>query len=264
MKALYDVVRRTGLQRRHVAAVRMCCERTALAVVGQRRARSHGRILAYHAVGTPEWGVNDLSPARFRQHLETALRLGYRFVAAEDIAHGGDPRDLAITFDDGVASVARNAAPILAEYRIPWTFFVVSRWADGDHSFGDGIIAGWRELERLPALGATIASHSASHPNFGRLTAEQVGVELEESRTTIEARLGITVSSFAIPFGRARDWSTAAQCHAPAAGYELVYAYCEDKRHQGTVGRTAVTAFDSPRIFRAALTGAFDGWQEWF
>ena len=39
--------------------------------------------------------------------------------------------DLAITFDDGLKSVLTNAAPILAEYDVPWSLFVVSDWADG-------------------------------------------------------------------------------------------------------------------------------------
>jgi hypothetical protein len=56
--------------------------------------------------------VNDVSPARFARHIELALDAGARFVPAQAIARGeGRPGDVALTFDDGLKSVAVNAAP---------------------------------------------------------------------------------------------------------------------------------------------------------
>ncbi|MCB9486031.1 MAG: polysaccharide deacetylase family protein [Thermoflexaceae bacterium] len=257
-------LRRAGLTRRHAAAIRMCCERTALSVAGERRpARS--RILCYHSVGTASWGVNDVAPARFRSQIETAIRAGYHFVPAELIAsdEDSDERRLAITFDDGLASVATNAAPVLEEMGIPWTLAVVTDWADGLHEFGDGVMLDWRAIERLAEAGANIASHSVSHPDFGRIDEQKAEAELFESRFTIASRIGITPSAFAIPLGQTKNWNTAAQESAERAGYLTVYAQTEDRRHPGTVARTFVTRFDSPRIFRSALAGVFDHWEEW-
>src|SRR5579859_3792647 len=160
---LKRLTRRTGLRRHHVAAARMCCERALLAAVPRSRTAASGRILCYHSVGTPAWGVNDVSPARFRRHLERPLVAGYRFVPADAIAcGGGQPGELAITFDDGLQSVATNAAPVLAELGIPWSLFVVSDWADGKHQFGPHTMLGWRQLARLAERGVVIGSHSAS------------------------------------------------------------------------------------------------------
>src|SRR5215218_1530937 len=90
-----------------------------------------------------------------------------RIVPASEIARtGGGPNDLALTFDDGLMSVATTAAPILAEYGVPWSMFVVSNWADGLHTWDQDVLLGWREIERLAAAGAEIGSHSASHPDF--------------------------------------------------------------------------------------------------
>lgn len=257
-------LRRAGFTRLRAAAVRMCCERAALSLAGERRpARS--RILCYHGVGTPSWGVNDVSPARFRSQLETAIRAGYHFVPAELIASGDDidERRLAITFDDGLASVAEYAAPVLEDLGIPWTLAVVTDWADGQHEFGDGVMLNWAEIERLAERGATIASHSVSHQDFGLIDAPHAEAELFESRITIASRIGITPSAFAIPLGQTKNWNSTAQEAAIRAGYLTVYAQSEERRHAGTVGRTFVTRFDSPRIFRAALAGAFDRWEEW-
>src|SRR6188768_1654150 len=110
---LKSAIRKTGLRRAHVASARMCCERNLLALAGPRHPRDVGRILCYHSIGQRQWGVNDVSPSHFRRHIELALNAGLRFVPASELARGGgDKRDIAITFDDGLRSVLTNAAPI--------------------------------------------------------------------------------------------------------------------------------------------------------
>lgn len=256
-------LRSVGVTRREVAAWRMRGER-AVGVLRGKRDTQQGRILAYHSVGTPSWGVNDVSPKRFRRQLELALENGYRFVPASHIARtGGESGDLAITFDDGVASVVENAAPILDSLDIPWTFFVTTDYIEQRSIWPAGTFANWKDLERAQRLGATLGSHAVSHRNFGTLSKGETADELGLSAEHIESALGTHPDEFAIPFGRSRDWTKDAQELAVHTGYEFVYAYSENKRFPGTVGRTAVTRFDSDRIFLAALKGAFDNWEEW-
>jgi len=262
--ALKSLARAAGLRRSRVAAARMAVERYALAwrsPAGPLLARP--RILCYHSVGTPAWGVNDVPPERFRAQIAALIEAGARFRLAAEVWRDGRPGDIALTFDDGLTSVARNAAPLLADYGIPWTLCVVTAWADGRHPFGDGVILGWDEIERLAARGVAIASHSVSHPNFGTLPREAARWELVASREAIRARLGIETHEFAIPFGCARNWSMAAQEEALAAGYATIYAQAEARCSPGTVPRTFITRYDGPRLFRAALAGAFDRWEEW-
>ncbi|HZU77922.1 MAG TPA: polysaccharide deacetylase family protein, partial [Dehalococcoidia bacterium] len=154
-------------------------------------------------------------------------------------------------------------APLLAELGIPWTLFVVTGWADGCHPFGEDVLLGWRDIERLAQQGATIASHSVTHPNFARLDREGAMQELVESRQTLAARVGICTTEFAIPMGQSHDWTDVAHTAALAAGYQTVYAQSVQRRHPRTVARTFVTRFDGSRLFRAALRGSYDGWEEW-
>lgn len=261
---LKRLVRETGLRRSTVAAARMCCERNVLATVGRRRQRGGGRILCYHSVGQPAWGVNDVSPAQFRRQIEAALHAGYRFVPPSELAAtGGAPRDLAITFDDGLKSVGTTAAPILAEYGIPWALFVVSDWADGRHPFAADAMLTWDEIEKLAASGVEIGSHSVTHPNFAWLDTDATVEELGRSRRALEARLGFTPTTFAIPLGQSGNWPAAAHRAAREAGYTTVYAQAEETRPDGTVPRTFVTRWDRDGVFRAALGGVFDRWEEW-
>ena len=263
-KTLKRVVNRTGLQRKHVAAARMFGERHLLATIAGRRERQSGRILCYHSIGQPEMGVNDVTPGQFRRQIMLALNAGYRFVPASDIARtGGGPKDLAITFDDGLKSVQTHAAPILKEFAIPWSVFVVSKWSDQHHSWPKDFVLTWRDLEHLLADGAEIGSHSATHPDFGKIDRPQMVDELGNSRRAIERELGFTPQTFAIPLGQSMNWPQAAADAARETGYDIVYAQAEETRPRGTVPRTFVTRFDGDRVFRALLRGAYDRWEEW-
>jgi peptidoglycan/xylan/chitin deacetylase (PgdA/CDA1 family) len=242
----------------------MYCERQALARLHRGRARKGGRILCYHSIGQREFGVNDVSPRMFRTQIELAQRAGYRFVSAEDIARtGGEPKDLAITFDDALKSVASEAAPILREYGIPWSVFVVSDWAEQREPWQKDLVLGWPELEQLKASGAHIGSHSRSHPDFAKIGEAQAIDELFASKKILEERLQTEISTFAIPLGQSMNWPESAKELARQAGYKIIYAQAEETRPQGTIPRTFVTRFDNPLVFTALLGGAFDRWEEW-
>lgn len=229
-----------------------------------RRARQRGRILCYHSVGQPEFGVNDVTPDRFRRQIEVALEQGYRFVApAEIAATGGGPKDLAISFDDALKSVLTNADPILREFKIPYTVFVVSEWSEQKNEWEKTGVLGWRELERMRADGVELGSHSATHRDFGEVDIDLAKREFESSRNTIQERLGFTPDVFAIPFGQSANWSDAADKAAREIGFTTIYAQAEETRPPGTIARTFVTHFDDDRIFKAMLGGAYDRWEEW-
>jgi peptidoglycan/xylan/chitin deacetylase (PgdA/CDA1 family) len=209
-------------------------------------------------------GVNDVSPTQLRRHIELAHAAGYRFVPASEIARaGGRPQDLAITFDDGLGSVLSAAAPILRDFDVPWSFFPVSSWCDRYQDWRAGGMLSWSGVEKLVALGGEVGSHSATHPDFGKLDPARLHDELTGSRRTFQQRIGIAPTTFAIPLGQSANWTEAAGDAARAAGYELVYAQAEETRPANTVARTFVTCFDHDRIFGALLAGVFDRWEEW-
>jgi peptidoglycan/xylan/chitin deacetylase (PgdA/CDA1 family) len=226
--------------------------------------------------------VNDVSPARFRRHLEAALELGYRFVPAselageltegastQDAAHGGRPnkvrqdRLLAVTFDDGARSVATVAAPILASYGIPWTVFIVTDWASGRHKHPD-LLLNWADVEHVVAHGGLVGSHSVSHRDLGTASFEDARYELEASKDIIARHTGLTVTEFAIPLGQSANWRPQLLDLAREAGFRWVYAQAEAPRPSGTAARTFITRYDDDAVFRAALGGAFDRWEEWY
>jgi peptidoglycan/xylan/chitin deacetylase (PgdA/CDA1 family) len=251
--------------RARAVSMRAGCERYALAAtaaVRRQRPEERSRILCYHATGTPAWGLNDLSPKRFARQIEWARREGWSFVDSRQLGgSAADRRTLAITFDDGLASVER-VAPLLADQGIPWTLFVVTDWMDRGSS-GDEWFLGWDRVGKLAASGVTVASHSLSHPNFPDLSPERAVDELARSRELLWTRLGIRTDEFAIPLGQSANWNEQLQQKAKSVGYEHVYAQAEATRTPGTVPRTFITKWDSAWIFGTALAGTFDEWEEW-
>lgn len=263
-QALKDIAKRAGLTRQSVEAMRMSAERHALAAVGARRARTHGRILCYHSVGQPRFGVNDVSPDRFRRQIELALELGYRFVAPGELAaHGGGPKDLAVSFDDALRSVMTEAHPVLMQYKIPYSVFAVSEWSNHVEDWHKQDVLGWADLEKLIADGVEVGGHSATHCNFGDVDIASAKREFASSRETMKAKLGFAPSVFAIPFGQSNNWTPETDAAAREAGFTTIYAQAEETRPTGTIGRTFVTHFDNDLIFKALLGGAYDRWEEW-
>ncbi len=248
---------------RGVVAGRLGVERWGLAMRGPTGPAT-GKILAYHSVGTPSWGVNDVRPADFERHLQVAVDEGWSFATPADVMAHPELKQLAVTFDDGVTSVLTNAVPVLRHHGVPATMFAVTGWADGGRPDGLAEVLDWKGLAALQAAGLTVASHSVNHPDFGLVDAGTAERELAGSRERMEAMLGVEVREFAIPFGQSRNWTAAAGSAAAAAGYTTVYAQSVDNRPAGTVARTFITRIDRPKIFRAALAGAYDGWEEWF
>ncbi|HEX9097374.1 MAG TPA: polysaccharide deacetylase family protein [Candidatus Dormibacteraeota bacterium] len=256
------VARAFGFRRRHFVQARLRYERALIPALARRRAATLGRVLCYHSVGTEEWGANDVPPPLFKSQLDLALSLGYRFVPAETIASGrGGVRDLAITFDDGLMSVHKNAAAILERLDIPWSLFVVCEWAGGKHE-RPNLFMGWEEIRQAAVAGVAIGSHSMTHPDFGRLSNAEARSELEDSRRVIQERVGIAADMFAIPFGESQNWRSDLSALASSLGYRTIYAQAVDTRTAGTVPRTFITRFDDERVFKAALEGAFDAWKE--
>lgn len=231
---------------------------------GPRPAR-RGRILAYHSIGTPQWGINDVSPAAFERHLQIAADDGWTFATPAQVLAEPDKPQLAITFDDGITSVLDNALPVLRHHGIPATVFVVSGWADGKApDWNRSLVLDWRGVRALHDGGIRIGSHSVSHPDFGTLAPAQARAELGASRERLAAMLGTEIDEFAIPYGQSANWNPDAARAAAEAGYATVYAQAVNTRPEGTVPRTFITRIDRPAVFRAALSGAYDSWEEWF
>jgi biofilm PGA synthesis lipoprotein PgaB len=127
-------------------------------------------VIAWHDIverrGADEYAV---TVAEFREQLRYLKEEGYTPVSLQQLdeaRHGRaplPPRPVLLTFDDGLASYATRALPLLRSYGYPSVLAVVTAWADGRSvpSHYQGRLLGWEELRRIAAPGdVEIVSHS--------------------------------------------------------------------------------------------------------
>ena len=115
---------------------------------------------------------------------------------------------MAITFDDGLASVAHTAVPLLVERGLTATVFCVAGYLGSTtdwptHRAGTPILplAGARELEELVRAGFEIGSHGMEHAPLVGSDHAQLRREVIGSRDALEQVVGVPVPSFAFPYG---------------------------------------------------------------
>ena len=118
-------------------------------------------------------------------------------------------RRLAITFDDGYADNYEVAAPELERRGMPACFFVCTGFIGSSTSPQWDVDWGvpsrwmtWAQVLDLRRRGFEIGAHTVTHPDLGRISAEEAYREGLESRRVLEEQLGEPVPLFCYPFGR--------------------------------------------------------------
>jgi peptidoglycan/xylan/chitin deacetylase (PgdA/CDA1 family) len=193
-------------------------------------------VLCYHAL-SPTWTA-DLSatPEAFERQLHWLKRRGYEAVTFGDAAlTTSSRRRVAITFDDGFASVARIARPILEAAGMRATLFAVTSFAErgtplawpgieqwqGGEDEPELASLDWDALRELRDSGWEVASHTVTHPHLTTLGDAELAWELAGSREACTEALGETCRTLCYPYGDVDDRVISA---AGAAGYEAAAA----------------------------------------
>jgi len=122
---------------------------------------------------------------------------------------------LCITFDDGYLDNRTLAAPILEKHGLPACFFVSSglvgstRVPFWDADMGiDSKWMSWSDVHALVEMGFEVGAHTVNHVDLGEVHGDKARQEIADSRTRMEAELGIPVPWFSFPYG-GRDQVTA-------------------------------------------------------
>lgn len=180
--------------------------------VRRKSGQSHLSIVLFHRVtdAVPRDGLT-VGVQWFRDFC-ALMRRSYRVVSlAEAFQYANDtqpipPHTVAITFDDTYADNL-PAARILADHRLPATFFVSTSYVGSERSYPwDAHLPKlpnltWGEVREMASLGHEIGSHSEGHPDFGKIDVETACRELAESKRALEEQLQRPARWFAYPFG---------------------------------------------------------------
>jgi uncharacterized repeat protein (TIGR02543 family) len=121
-----------------------------------------------------------------------------------------------LTFDDGYETEYTNALPILEQYGMNSTQFDIT------DLIGQSGYMTAAQLKTLYGDGDEIASHTVTHDDLTQETASQLSNEMTESKTTLQADTGESVTDFAYPYGlyNANVMKAAEAVYASARGVE--------------------------------------------
>lgn len=165
-------------------------------------------ILTFHGVD-PSGSVLSVSRAELASLVASIRDGGWEIAPLESLldATSATPR-VALTFDDGFASLHSDALPVLRDAAAPATLFLTTGWLGRDNRWpGQPAFAPvfpmlrWDQVETLAAAGFTIESHGVNHPDLRALPDDALEPELAECDAAIAARLGRAPRGFAYPYG---------------------------------------------------------------
>lgn len=182
-------------------------------------------VLMYHHV-LPKRGFIAMSVDDFRAQMEYIAKSGYKTLSLSEfeafkLGKIEPKKALLISFDDGWRDNLVYAYPILKEFGLKATIFVITEWvelasnqkrgsfAPKDHkSFLADIrlgildsILSWDELDSMRDV-FDIASHSHSHRDFYFKKSYSWDEECEISKELLKDRLGIVNEHFCWPRGK--------------------------------------------------------------
>lgn len=225
-------------------------------------------VLTYHAVESGP-GALFVDARTFASHLDCIAEARMQVMTLSTLARGlrdGSlpERSVALTFDDGLASVARVAAPLLAERDFTATVFCVAGhlggkndWASAPAGAPQLELAEATELMELASQGIEIGCHGMTHAPLLSDDPDFLRRELVEAKHRLEAAAGTPVTAFAYPYGA-----------KPTTGARRLVEETYDAACSTELGtiRTGADVYALPRVdahyvrrprlLRAALSGS--------
>lgn len=157
-------------------------------------------VLMYHVIAP---GPNALyvPPDELDAHLRLLSEHGFTTISLADLAdhfaYGTalPERPIVLTFDDGYESAYTAALPLLQQYGMTGTFFIITGLV------GQPGYVTWEQVAALAAAGMEIGAHTVSHPDLRGLAEAAVHAEVADSGQRLADALGSAVTVFAYPAG---------------------------------------------------------------
>ena len=235
-----------GVVQRALAGVFLYCGYVQVRNAWRRaRGRCPGVIVNLHRVADnrgDHWMT--IETTRFDRYL-AFLERNYRVVSIEEmralLARGANREHLvAITFDDGYKECASAAGAVLANRRMPASFYVCSGLVSGgslEHDRVRGIaelpLMDASDIHSLVAHGFEVGSHGATHLDFSASPVSAVDHEIGASKRELERCTGVEISGLSVPFGSPAHCRPEVFAAARRHGYRYVLSHFDGVNFPG-------------------------------
>ena len=105
------------------------------------------------------------------------------------------------------------------EERLFWIDFLVRKLEVVDRKEVPNLMLSWDEVKIMHGNGLCFGSHSVSHPILSRIAIDDAREEIQESKDTIENKLGTSIRTFAYPNGSPNDFDESTKNILRETGY---------------------------------------------
>ena len=174
-----------------------------------REAGPRAAILMYHSIVSPGEERSASGPGNpdyelpldlFSEQMRMVREGSYRTLTLDELLDADSPVSedgtvVVVTFDDGWSDNYSNALPVLNEYGLKATVFVITGFV-GRENYLD-----WGRLREMQSEGVSVQSHSHGHRPLSVLSDGEIRSELQKSKRLIEDRLGTPVHFLSAPHG---------------------------------------------------------------
>lgn len=252
------------------------------------------RVLMYHSVDR-SGSLISVSPEQFRQQMEWLRAWGWKTLTLSEAFGPSRPdwgRAVVLTFDDGFANFYTEVFPLLRQFGMTATVFLVTdfvggraEWHARDRDVVEGIVAllpvtvgdraahldrlvrmarepmlSWSHIREMAEAGIEFGGHTASHPFLPHLPPARTEEEIRRNMAALADALGTSPRFFAYPYGA--DTPEARAC-LKQIGCAAAFTAGPAKRSGGpldslTVPRVGIPGWQGKADFRFRLSRAFD------
>ncbi|WP_163114657.1 polysaccharide deacetylase family protein [Bacillus safensis] len=211
-------------------------------------------ILMYHSISS---GNSLRVPkSEFASHMKWLKENDYVTLSPEEVYRVfttnsmPSKKSVLITFDDGYTDNYTKAFPILKQYRMKATIFMIEQSIGRPNHLTD------EQMDEMMAHGISIESHTIHHLELNRLSKQQQEEELKGSKTFFDQRFSQRTRMVSYPVGRYNEETLKL---AKEAGYQMAVTTepGHAKKEQGMMSlhRVRISPGLSPESFGRLIEG---------
>lgn len=160
-------------------------------------------VLMYHAVAAEPWGIEELfvTPENMRAQLQYLKDNGYDPIFFSDLSHLSDyDKPILLTFDDGYDDNYTQLFPLLREFGVKATIFVITG------ELGNPCYMTAQQIREMADSGLVeIQSHTVSHQNLSEMDAAAQERELSQSQLELTRITGRIPYVLSYPSGKRNE-----------------------------------------------------------
>lgn len=160
-------------------------------------------ILMYHSISDNKNSIFTVQKDKFKSQMEYIKKYGYNTLTFDQLNYyisNNKPfphKSVVITFDDGYEDNYKNAYPVLKEYGLNATLFVIT-----DYIRENSYYLASKQLKEMKNNGIDIQCHTLKHDKLSKLSYNKQLQTLSLSKAHLEKILGSKVKYLAYPFGK--------------------------------------------------------------